>query len=112
MKYAKGLTVELEDCKQKEVIATQIITDLKKAGSDNMGSLIDMLHQYRERDANCEEEINKLKQLSLIKDNEIQDLEIEVRSLTDFLASTSARQAQKIYSYKKEIDENRVIIKR
>ena len=43
VKFAKKLTVELEDFKQKVVMAEQIIDDLKKAGSDNMGSLIGMM---------------------------------------------------------------------
>ena len=49
VKYAKGLTVELEDYKQKVVMAEQIIQDLKKAGSDNMGSLIEMMNAYKSR---------------------------------------------------------------
>jgi carbonic anhydrase len=66
-------------------MAEQIITDLKKAGSDDMGSLIDMLNAYKSREENVKEEIEKLGQLSVIKDDEIQNLEIELKSLNDFL---------------------------
>ena len=57
VKYAKKLTVELEDYKQKVIMSEQILADLKKAGSDNMGSLIEMMKQYKEREANSIEEI-------------------------------------------------------
>jgi len=33
---------------------------LKKAGSDDMGSLIDMLNAYKSREENVKEEIEKL----------------------------------------------------
>jgi hypothetical protein len=78
VKYAKKLTVELEDQKQKVVMSEQIIADLKKAGSDDMGSLIGMLKGYREKQANSAEEIEKLNQLSVIKDDEIVNLDIEL----------------------------------
>lgn len=45
VKYAKKLTVENEDFKQKVVMSEQILADLKKAGSDNMGSLNEMMKQ-------------------------------------------------------------------
>ena len=60
MKYAKSLTIELEEQKQKVVMSEQIIDDLKKAGSDDMGSLLDMLNCYKEKEANSAEEIEKL----------------------------------------------------
>lgn len=66
-------------------MSEQIIDDLKKAGSDNMGSLIDMLNLYKEKLANSDEEILKLNQLSLLKDDEIIDLDVALQSLTDFM---------------------------
>lgn len=86
IKFAKKLTAELEEYKQKVLMAEQIIDDLKKAGSDDMGSLIDMMKQYREKEANSREEIQKLGQLTIIKDDEIANLDIEIKSLTDFLS--------------------------
>ncbi len=50
-----------------------------------MGSLIDMLNAYKQKEANVKEEIEKLSQLSLIKDDELQNLDIELKSLDDFL---------------------------
>jgi hypothetical protein len=52
--------VELEDYKQKVVMAEAIIQDLKKAGSDDMGSLIEMLNRFKLKEANVREEIEKL----------------------------------------------------
>ena len=104
--------MELEECKEKDIMASQIISDLKKAGSDDMGSLIDMLKQYREREANCTDEIDKLKQLSVIKDDEIINLDIELKSLHDFFMNVQNNQIEKINSYKYQIEENRIIIKR
>lgn len=85
VKFAKRLTVELEDYKQKVVLAEGIIQDLKKAGSDDMGSLIEMLNRFKLKEENVREEIEKLSQLSVIKDDEITNLDIELKSLTDFL---------------------------
>jgi hypothetical protein len=103
VKFAKGLTVELEDYKRKVVMAEQIIQDLKKAGSDDMGSLIDMLNNFRLKEANVREEIEKLSQLSVIKDDEIVNLDIELKSLTDFLNQVAFTQNQKIDMYRQEI---------
>ena len=57
VKFAKKLTVELEEYKQKVVMAENIIKDLKKAGSESMGSLIDMMKQYKTKEANSKDEI-------------------------------------------------------
>ena len=77
VKYAKKLTVELEDYKQKVVMSEQILADLRKAGSDNMGNLIEMMKQFKEKETNTSDEIQKLSQLSIIKDDEIATLDIE-----------------------------------
>jgi predicted molibdopterin-dependent oxidoreductase YjgC len=41
-------------------MAEQITKDLQKAGSEDMGSLIDMLNGYKTREENSIEEIEKL----------------------------------------------------
>jgi hypothetical protein len=41
-------------------MAEQIIQDLKKAGSDDMGSLVEMLNRFKLKEANVREEIDKL----------------------------------------------------
>lgn len=78
VKFAKKLTVELEEYKQKVVMAENIIKDLKKAGSESMGSLIDMMKQYKQKEMNSKDEISKLTQLTTIKDDEIVNLDIEL----------------------------------
>jgi len=62
---------------------------LKKAGSDNMGNLIEMMKQFKEREANSIEEIEKLNQLTIIKDDELTNLDIEIKSLNDFLINVT-----------------------
>jgi hypothetical protein len=68
-------------------MSENIINDLKKSGSDNMGNLVGMMKQFKEKEANSREEIQKLSQLTLIKDDEISNLDIELRSLGDFLSN-------------------------
>ena len=60
VKFAKKLTVELEDYKHKTEMAENIIRDLKKAGSESMGSLIDMMKNFKTKEANSKDEIEKL----------------------------------------------------
>ena len=93
-------------------MSEQIIEDLKKAGSDDMGSLIDLLHNLREKHANSSEEIDKLKQLSVIKDDEVANLNIELESLRDFQANIKGNQEQKITLYTNEIAANSKVIRR
>lgn len=87
-------------------MAEQIIQDLKKAGSDDMGSLIDMLNAYKSREENVKEEIEKLGQLSVMKDDEIMGLDMELKSLHDFLQNVRFTQNDKISQYKDQIQEN------
>lgn len=112
VKFAKKLTVELEEFKSKVVMSEQIINDLKKAGTDKMGSLIGMMKSFKEKEENSREEITKLSQLILIKDDEIQNLDIELRSLGDFLNSVRQTQGDKIMMYKQQIEENKKVIRR
>jgi len=102
----------LEDFKHKVVMAEQIIEDLKKAGSDNMGNLIGMMKQFKEKEANTREEVDKLTQLTAIKDDELNNLDIELRSLNDFMNSVRQNQGDKILMYKQQIEENKIVIKR
>jgi hypothetical protein len=50
-----------------------------------MGSLIEMMKQFKQREQNGIEEIEKLNKLALIKDDEIANLDIEIKSLNDYL---------------------------
>ena len=93
-------------------MAENIIKDLKKAGSESMGSLIDMMKQYKTKEANSKDEIHKLTQLTTIKDDEIVNLDIELQSLNDFLNSVRHNQLTKIQMYKDQIDDNKKVIRR
>ena len=84
VRFAKKLTVELDDCKKKVDRSENILLDLKQAGSENMGSLLGMLQNYKSRGDNAAEEIDKLKQLEVIKNDEISSLNVELESLKDF----------------------------
>ena len=45
--YAKKLTLELEEQREKVAMAESIIADLKRAGSDNIDSLMNLLESYK-----------------------------------------------------------------
>ena len=112
MKFAKKLTVELEEHKQKVIMSEQIVKDLKQAGTEDMGSLIGMMKQFRENELNTRDEIDKLGKLTLLKDNEVAELDVEIRSLNDFLDKMRDTQFEKILMFKKEIEKNQKIIRR
>ena len=71
-----------------------------------------MLNGYKTREANCKEEIEKLTKLTVIKDEEITDLDMELQGLNDFLSNLRSKQLEKIHLYRKEISENLLDIKR
>jgi len=77
-----------------------------------MGSLIDLLNSLREKDANSQDEIDKLNQLTVIKDEEISNLEVEIRSLRDFMLNVKDNQESKIRMYSEEIAANSKVIRR
>ena len=77
-----------------------------------MGSLIDMMKQFKEKEANSKDEIQKLTQLTVIKDDEMANLDVELRSLNDFLEQVRTTQGDKINMYKQQIEENKIVIKR
>lgn len=112
VKFAKKLTVELEEHKQKVIMSEQIVKDLKQAGTEDMGSLIGMMKQFRENELNTRDEIDKLGKLTLLKDNEVAELDVEIRSLNDFLDKMRDTQFEKILMFKKEIEKNQKIIRR
>lgn len=77
-----------------------------------MGSLMDMIHLLKEKELNFGEEIDKLSSLSVVKDDEIANLDVELRSLNDFMNMVESKQLEKIALYKAEIEKNNKIIKR
>ena len=112
VKYAKKLTVELEEHKQKVIMSEQIVRDLKEAGTEDMGSLIGMMKSFRENELNTRDEIDKLGNFTLLKDNEVAELDVEIRSLNDFLDKMRDTQFEKILMFKKEIEKNQKTIRR
>lgn len=47
IRYAKKLTQELDQQRDKVQMAENIINDLKQAGSDNIDSLVHLLESYK-----------------------------------------------------------------
>ena len=47
--YAKKLTLELEDYKEKVKMAEKIIHDLRNTGNESLDSLINMLNSYKQK---------------------------------------------------------------
>jgi hypothetical protein len=66
--YAKKLTRELDEQREKVQMAESIIADLKKAGSDNIDSLMNLLQGYKIKEQETAREIKKMKQLIVLKD--------------------------------------------
>lgn len=77
-----------------------------------MGDLVGMMKQYKDKAANSTDEISKLSELTLVKDNELANLESEIRSLHDFMSMVGEQQGEKIAVYKEEIDANQKVINR
>jgi hypothetical protein len=55
------LTLELEEQREKVAMAESIIKDLKRAGSDNIDSLMNLLDSYKMKQQETEREIKKMK---------------------------------------------------
>ena len=77
-----------------------------------MGDLITMMKNFKTREKNTMEEIEKMKNLLAIKNNDIATVDVEIQSYNDFLDNYNRDQGQKIASYKSEIEQNRFVIKR
>ena len=48
----------------------------------------------------------------MIKDDEIVNLDIELKSLTDFMRNVESSQQEKITAYRSEIERNQKVIRR
>ena len=83
VKYAKKITAELEVYKQKTEMSERVVSDLRKTGNESVDSLAHMLKRYKRQARNTQEEINKLQELVMIKDNEITGLDQEINALKD-----------------------------
>ena len=112
VKYAKKITAELEDYKQKVELSEKIVADLQQSGNESVDSLLGMLKKYKRAQRNAQEEIEKLNKLILVKDNEITNLNMDLSSLTDFRNGMDASNQKKVDHAHKMIEENKAIIKR
>ena len=74
VRYSKKITAELEEYKQKVEMSERVVQDLRQPGNESVDSLFSMLKRYKRQARNTQEEIDKLNQLMIIKDNEITGL--------------------------------------
>lgn len=79
--YAKKLTRELEEYKEKVKMAEKIIEDLRNTGNESLDALINMLKGFQEKQLQVADEIRKLKQLVVLKDDEISNLDEDIVEL-------------------------------
>jgi hypothetical protein len=77
-------------------MAESIINDLKKAGSDNIDSLMNLLESYKIKQIETEREIKKLKQLIVLKDNELVELDQDIQELKSYLGTAKGKLENKI----------------
>ena len=71
-----------------------------------------MLKRYKRQARNAQEEIDKLNNLILVKDNELTGLNEELHALNDVRATLESNYNRKTDQAKKMIDENKAVIKR
>ena len=62
-------------------MSEKIVKDLMSSGNDSVDSLLGMLKKYKRAQKNVQEEIEKLKKLDLVKENEIVTLNQELELL-------------------------------
>ena len=77
-----------------------------------MDSLFAMLKRYKRQARNAQEEIDKLNNLILVKDNELTGLNEELHALNDVRSTMESNFNRKTDQAKKMIDENKAVIKR
>ena len=90
VKYAKKITSDLEVYKQNVEMSERVVADLRQTGNESVDSLFGMLKRYKRQARNTQEEIDKLNQLILIKDNEITGLNEELHALNDVRENMAA----------------------
>jgi len=79
--YAKQIRNELEDYKTKVEMSEKIVKDLMSSGNDSVDSLLGMMKKYKRVQKNAEDEIEKLRKLDLVKENELVALNQELELL-------------------------------
>lgn len=112
IRYAKKLTSELEAFKEKVGMAEKIIADLRSSGNESLDSLLLMLHNYKVKEEQTHEEILRLRQLVLVKDDEIQGLDTDIDELTDYISTAKENLDNKINDAVNDIEANNKVIRR
>lgn len=110
--YAKKLTRELDEQREKVQMAESIIADLKQAGSDNIDSLMNLLQGYKIKEQETAREIKKMKQLIVLKDDELVSLDQDINQLTHYLGTAKDKLEDDIQGLLKILEENRRIIRK
>ena len=110
--YAKKLTRELDEQREKVQMAESIIADLKKAGSDNIDSLMNLLQGYKIKEQETAREIKKMKQLIVLKDDELVSLDQDINQLTHYLGTAKDKLEEDIQGLLNILEENRRIIRK
>ena len=110
--YAKKLTLELEEQREKVAMAESIIADLKRAGSDNIDSLMNLLESYKLKQQETEREIKKMKQLIVLKDDEIITLDQDIQELSHYLGTAKDKLEAKTHDLLKVLEENKRVIRK
>lgn len=93
-------------------MAESIIADLKKAGSDNIDSLMNLLQGYKIKEQETAREIKKMKQLIVLKDDELVSLDQDINQLTHYLGTAKDKLEVDIQGLLKVLEENRRIIRK
>ena len=112
VKYAKKITSDLEVYKQNVEMSERVVADLRQTGNESVDSLFGMLKRYKRQARNTQEEIDKLNQLILIKDNEITGLNEELHALNDVRENMAANNQRKSEQATRMLVENKAVIKR
>jgi chromosome segregation ATPase len=110
--YAKKLTRELDEQREKVQMAESIIADLKRAGSDNIDSLMNLLESYKLKQQETEREIKKMKQLIVLKDDEIITLDQDIQELSHYLGTAKDKLEAKTHDLLKVLEENKRVIRK
>ncbi len=63
-------------------MAEKIIQDLRNTGNESLDALINMVKNYQMKQVQTQQEIHKLRQLVLMKEDEITGLDEDIRELS------------------------------
>ena len=93
-------------------MSEKIVKDLMSSGNDSVDSLLGMLKKYKRAQKNVQEEIEKLKKLDLVKENEIVTLNQELELLHQVQAQAVKNFDLRFEDGRFKVEDQRNIIKR